>query len=61
VPYTQGVRLREALDRAGVPNQHVTIPGGKHGDFTDAEMAKAYAAIVSFLEQQKLLAPRSSK
>lgn len=54
VPYTHGVRLREALNGVGVPNQHVTIPGGKHGDFTDAEMTKAYTEILRFLGQQKL-------
>jgi acetyl esterase/lipase len=60
VPYTHGIRLREALDKVGVPNQHVTIPGGKHGGFTDAEMAKAYAAIVSFLEKQNLTKQRTN-
>ena len=59
VPYTHGIRLREALDKVGVPNQHVTIPGGKHGGFTDAEMAKAYAAILSFLEKQNLTKQRT--
>src|ERR1700730_297419 len=60
VPYTHGIRLREALDKVGVPNQHVTIPGGKHGGFTDAEMAKAYAAILSFLEEQNLMKQRTN-
>jgi acetyl esterase/lipase len=60
VPYTHGIRLREALDKVGVPNQHVTIPGGKHGGFTDAEMAKAYAAILSFLEKQSLTKQRTN-
>jgi acetyl esterase/lipase len=60
VPYTHGIRLREALDKAGVPNQHVTIPGGKHGGFSDAEMAKAYVAILSFLEQQNLTKQRTN-
>ena len=55
VPYSHGVRLREALDKAGVPNQHVTIPGGKHGGFTDEEMLKAYTAIRSFLEKQNVV------
>ena len=60
VPYTHGIRLRQALDKAGVANEHVTIPGGKHGGFTDAEMAKAYAAILSFLEKLNLIAQRSN-
>lgn len=54
VPYTQGVRLHEALTKARVPNQHVTIPGGKHGGFSDAEMAIAYTAIRSFLDKHVL-------
>jgi acetyl esterase/lipase len=33
VPYTHAVRLQEALNKAGIPNQLVTIPGGKHGGF----------------------------
>jgi dipeptidyl aminopeptidase/acylaminoacyl peptidase len=60
VPYTHGIRLQQALDKAGVPNQHVTIPGGKHGGFTDAEMAKAYAAILSFLEKQNVVRLRTN-
>lgn len=31
VPYEHSVRLTAALTKAGVPNQLVTIPGGKHG------------------------------
>ncbi len=31
VPYSHGVRLHEALDAAGVPNEFVTTPGGQHG------------------------------
>ncbi|HEV3215155.1 MAG TPA: alpha/beta hydrolase [Vicinamibacterales bacterium] len=60
VPYAHGIRLQQALDKAGVPNQHVTIPGGKHGGFTDAEMAKAYAAILSFLEKQNVVKQRTN-
>src|SRR6266516_431221 len=43
VPYSHAVRLREALDKAGVPNQLLTIPGGKHGGFSREETLKAYA------------------
>jgi acetyl esterase/lipase len=49
VPYSQNVRLHEALDKAGIRNQFVTVPGGKHGGFSDTEMAKAYAEIRTFL------------
>lgn len=52
VPYSHGVRLHEALTRAGIPNRLVTIPGGKHGGFTQAEMDAAYAAIRAFLQEQ---------
>lgn len=54
VPYSQNVRLHQALDKAGIPNELVTIPGGKHGGFSDAEMAKAYAAIRGFLGKQNI-------
>ena len=37
VPYSHGTRLHEALNKAGVPNQLLTIPGGKHGGFTREE------------------------
>ncbi|HTY39332.1 MAG TPA: alpha/beta hydrolase [Bacteroidota bacterium] len=55
VPYTQAVRLHEALTKAGVPNQMITIPGGKHGGFNKAEMKMIYAAIVDFLKKNKVL------
>src|SRR5262249_41322528 len=31
VPYSQKQRLHAALEKAGLPHQLVTIPGGKHG------------------------------
>jgi acetyl esterase/lipase len=49
VPYTQAQRLDQALDKAGVPNEFFTVPGGKHGGFTVDEYLKAYAAIRAFL------------
>jgi dipeptidyl aminopeptidase/acylaminoacyl peptidase len=51
VPYSQNVRLHEALEKAGVPNRLVTIPAGKHGLFSQAEMAKAYGEIRRFLDE----------
>lgn len=54
VPYTQGVRLRQALEKAGVPTELVTVPGGRHGGFTFAENVKIYAAIRSFLAKHNL-------
>jgi acetyl esterase/lipase len=54
VPYTQKQRLHEALGQAGLPHELITIPGGKHGGFTDDESVKAYGAIRAFLTKQKL-------
>lgn len=49
VPYPQAVRMHEALTKAGVPNQLLTIPGGKHGGFTPDERTKIYSTIREFL------------
>lgn len=49
VPYRQAVRLHEALEKAGVANQIVTVPKGGHGGFSMEESSKIYAAIRSFL------------
>ena len=49
VPYSHSVRLHAALDKAGVPNELLTIPGGKHGGFSHAELETAYAHIWAFL------------
>ena len=54
VPYTHSLRLRDALNKAGVPNELVTIPGGKHGNFTAEERTRIYAAIHAFLEKHGL-------
>ena len=45
VNYQQAVRLQEALTKAGVQNQLITIPGGHHGNFSRDERIKIYAAI----------------
>jgi len=66
VPYQHAVRLHEALGKAGVPNQLVTIPGGKHGGFTREETLRAFTAIQKFLAEHNLgsrpsAAPSSGK
>jgi acetyl esterase/lipase len=61
VPYAHSVRLHEALDKAGVPNELVTVPGGKHGGFTVEENVKNYTAIRSFLIKYKLLTAEGAK
>ena len=54
VPYSQAVRLHEALDKAGVPNELFTVKGGGHGQFTDEDNRKAYAAVWQFLAKYHL-------
>ncbi len=60
VPYTHGVRLRDALNKVGVPNRLVTVPGGRHGGFSQAEMTTIYAEIRNFLSAH-LATDRSSR
>jgi acetyl esterase/lipase len=49
VPYQHSVRLQEALQKAGIPHELVTIPGGGHGNFPPDQWQRAYAAIEKFL------------
>jgi acetyl esterase/lipase len=49
VPYSHGVRLHEALTKAGVKNQLLTIRGGGHGGFTATQELRAFEAIRTFL------------
>lgn len=57
VPYQEAVRLHEALDRAGAPNELVTIPGGGHGSqfWNREDNWKAQSAIFGFLEKHGIL------
>jgi acetyl esterase/lipase len=54
VPYQHGVRLHEALSKAGVTNQLVTVPGGRHGNFTPEERTRIYMEIRGFLAKNGL-------
>jgi dipeptidyl aminopeptidase/acylaminoacyl peptidase len=54
VPYSHSVRLQEAIEKAGVTHQLVTIPGGKHGNFTPEERTKIFVAIRDFLARNGL-------
>lgn len=49
VPYSHAVQLHEALDKAKVNNELVTVKGGKHGSFGVKPTQDAYAAIFDFL------------
>src|SRR5580704_7711441 len=55
VPYSHAVRLHEALQKAGVPNQLVTIPGGHHGNFNREQTLRAYGEIEKFLAAHNLM------
>jgi acetyl esterase/lipase len=57
VPYQQSVRLHQALDKAGVPNELVTIPNGGHGVYPDSEKIRAQARVFKFLEDHGVLKP----
>jgi acetyl esterase/lipase len=54
VPYSQAVRLHEALDRAGVPNKLLTVPGGGHWRFSAEQDAKLFVQIREFLAEHGL-------
>jgi acetyl esterase/lipase len=54
VPYSQAVKLHEALAKVNVPNQLVTIAGGKHGNFTPEERDRIYLTIREFLAKNGL-------
>jgi acetyl esterase/lipase len=54
VPYDEAVRMHQALAKVNVPNQLVTIPGGKHGNFTPEQRDKIYLTIREFLGKNGL-------
>lgn len=54
VPYQHSLRLKAALEKAGVPNQLHTVPGGKHGGFTAPEWVAAWTTVRGFLKKNGL-------
>ena len=60
VPYSQATRMQAELEKAGVPHQLITIPGGKHGGFSRADNLRIYAAIREFLSRNNLLKPAAA-
>lgn len=54
VPYPEAVALHQALAKVNVPNQLLTIPGGKHGGFTPQERDRIYLTIREFLGKNGL-------
>ena len=62
VPYAQSVRFHKALSASGVPNELLTMPGGRHGVecCTVAQRTDAYAKIREFLTRAGVLeAPKA--
>ena len=57
VPYDEAVRLHAALTKASVINQLLTIPGGRHGNFTPEERTKIFSTIRDFLAKNGLGSP----
>jgi acetyl esterase/lipase len=57
IPYSQATRLHQALTKAGVPNNLITIDGGAHGRHTwsDADTIRVQRAIETFLKQHGTL------
>ena len=49
VPYSQNVRLHEALANAGATHELLTLPGAGHGNFDPDERTKSYLKIKDFL------------
>jgi acetyl esterase/lipase len=57
VPYQHALRLRQALDQAGVANQLITVKGGKHGDFSGRDVIRSFRAVRQFLIKHGVLPP----
>ncbi len=55
VPYAQSVRLHQELDRLGVPNRLITVPGGGHSNHGAAQREVIYKGLREFFKQQGLL------
>ncbi len=56
VPFSQAVRLHAALDKAGVPNKLIPIPGAGHDGFNRQAMIDSFAAVRDFLRKYRILA-----
>jgi dipeptidyl aminopeptidase/acylaminoacyl peptidase len=57
VPYEHAVKLHEALDREGVPNQLITVPGGGHGEWTHQQNLEVQNAVIAFLRKYGIVSP----
>jgi acetyl esterase/lipase len=55
VPYSEAVKLHQELAKVNVPNQLLTIPGGRHGNFSADERTRIYLTIREFLTKNGIL------
>lgn len=54
VPYTQAIRLHDALTKTGDINKLVTVKGGGHGMFAQSDYETAFVEIWKFLKDNKV-------
>ena len=59
VPYTQVLRLRDALAKTGAAHELFTVAGGGHGNFKTEERVKIYGIIRDFLAKHGLASKSS--
>ncbi len=52
VPYQQSVKLYDALKKAGVVTEMITVPGGLHGKFNKETNSNLNKKIIAFINQQ---------
>ena len=46
---------QQDLDKAGVPNEMVTVPGGHHGQWTPEENERVQRASLEFLQKHGVI------
>jgi len=51
VPYAQSVALKKELDKYGIKNEFITVPGGEHGKFPKEKQTEISKAIIKFLKE----------
>lgn len=54
VPYSHATRLKDALDKAKVPNKLITVKNGGHGMFEQKEYVRSFDEIWKFLRENKI-------
>jgi acetyl esterase/lipase len=54
-PYTDAVKLHQALDKVGASNQLFTVRGAGHSGFNRQQLVDSFTAIREFLRKNKVL------